>query len=176
MSLRPSVVLVIAALLGASLAGCSAAAGGENGEVEQSPLEKIFSEVYGMGGSEEEQQAAFEEQQTESEELVAECMAEEVRNARISSHGIRRVRAVVARCHWRAQRMRTTQQADAGLSTSKTLLDAAITHRNLRTALADAVLLRGARLCATAMTGVFLVLPLALRYNPRIPDWLTRNA
>jgi len=76
-SLRPSAVLVIAALLGASLAGCSAAAGGENGEIEQSPLEKIFSEVYGMGGSEEEQQAAFEEQQTKSEELVAECMAEE---------------------------------------------------------------------------------------------------
>ena len=66
----------------------------------------------------------------------------------------------------------------AALSTSDTLLNAAIAHRNLRYACADPMpCFYGVPASAPSLRrGVFLVPRLALRYNPRIPDRLTRNA
>ncbi|WP_194765575.1 hypothetical protein [Microbacterium sp. UFMG61] len=59
-----------------TLAGCSGATDGEL-TYEDSPLNEYLSAAYGGDLSPEEQQKQFEERQLKTEELMAECMAEE---------------------------------------------------------------------------------------------------
>lgn len=58
------------------LAGCTAADGSAD-SAENSPLTEYFSAFYGGEMSEEEQQAQFEKQNKQREELVAQCMQDE---------------------------------------------------------------------------------------------------
>ncbi|WP_314425459.1 hypothetical protein [uncultured Microbacterium sp.] len=59
-----------------TLAGCSGA-GDDEVTYEDSPLNEYLSAAYGGDLSPEEQQKQFEERQLKTEELMAECMAEE---------------------------------------------------------------------------------------------------
>lgn len=59
------------------LAGCSGPSSGGELTYEDSPLNKYLSAAYGGDLSQEEQQRRAEEQQAKTEELVAQCMADE---------------------------------------------------------------------------------------------------
>ncbi|MFS0712405.1 hypothetical protein ABC195_00870 [Microbacterium sp. 2P01SA-2] len=59
-----------------AMAGCTAADGSAD-STEESPLSEYFSAFYGGEMSEEEQQAHFEKQNKEREELIAQCMQDE---------------------------------------------------------------------------------------------------
>lgn len=68
--------LPLAALLATGLAACSGAADAAP-DAADSPLNEYLSAMWGGDLSEKEQQARFDEEDKEREELVAECMADE---------------------------------------------------------------------------------------------------
>lgn len=69
--------LAAAVLLTAGLTACSGPASGGAPDPVDSPLNKYMSAVWGGDLSEKEQQARFEKENKQREELIAECMAEE---------------------------------------------------------------------------------------------------
>ena len=69
--------LAAAVVLTAGLTACSGPAAGGAPDPMDSPLNKYMSAMWGGDLSEKEQQARFDKENKQREELIAECMAEE---------------------------------------------------------------------------------------------------
>lgn len=73
---RVAGMIAAAATIIVVAAGCTAGGGGADGQ-QDSPLMEYFGAIYGTNLSPDEQQQRFTEQQTKSEEIVAQCMKEQ---------------------------------------------------------------------------------------------------